>query len=132
WFDGSCQHAEHLAISRFRAIETRRALARAVNMGISAVIDSNGRVQEPKEMADAGGLKMWSVEPGAQGEVPDLAEGKWREFTKVPGVLTATIPIDNRLSLYAWAGDWLPLGCWLLVGGVWVWGMGRRVLGGVP
>ena len=31
----------------FRAIECRRPLARAVNMGISAVIDGNGRVLGP-------------------------------------------------------------------------------------
>ncbi|HEV3259490.1 MAG TPA: apolipoprotein N-acyltransferase, partial [Gemmataceae bacterium] len=35
WFDGSSEHEEHLAVCRFRAIESRRAVARAVNMGIS-------------------------------------------------------------------------------------------------
>ena len=35
WFDGSGEHEEHLAICRFRAIECRRSLVRAVNMGIS-------------------------------------------------------------------------------------------------
>jgi len=127
WFDGSSQHAEHLAISRFRAIESRRALARSVNMGISAVIDSNGRVQEPKELTEVGGAKMWGVEPDRQGKIPDLPEGHWKDFTKVQGVLTATIPIDNRLSIYAVTGDWLPLGCWIVLGGVWVWRkVGRR------
>src|SRR5262249_19103627 len=43
-FDGTSEHEEHLAICRFRAIECRRAIGRAVNMGISAVIDGNGRV----------------------------------------------------------------------------------------
>jgi apolipoprotein N-acyltransferase len=129
WFDGSSEHAEHLATSRFRAIEARRALVRAVNMGISAVIDSNGRVQKPREKADVGGIKVWSVEPEGRDEVPDLPEGQWREFTKVPGVLSATIPIDNRVSLYAWAGDWLPIGCWLLIGGVWLRRRVKKVAG---
>src|SRR5262249_51049995 len=47
WFDGTSEHDEHLAICRFRAVECRRSVARSVNMGISAVIDSNGRVLEP-------------------------------------------------------------------------------------
>jgi apolipoprotein N-acyltransferase len=131
WFDGSSQHAEHLAISRFRAIETRRALARAVNMGISAVIDGNGRVQKPDELADYGGVKMWNVVGDSQG-IHDLPEKNWRDFTKVDGVLTAQIPIDKRLSLYAWTGDWLPNGCWLLLGGVWVWRKVRTRMATTP
>ena len=50
WFDGSAEHDEHLVISRFRAIECRRCLVRAVNQGISAVIDGNGRVLKPRLM----------------------------------------------------------------------------------
>lgn len=125
WFDGSSQHAEHLAISRFRAIETRRPLARAVNMGISAVIDSNGRVQKPKEFQALGDVKLWEVVE-EKDRIPDLPEGNWQDFTKVQGVLFATIPLDTRTSLYAWTGDWLPGGCWLLMGGVWVWRKTRR------
>src|SRR5262249_11592277 len=30
WFNGSAEHEEHLAICRFRAVESRRAYARAV------------------------------------------------------------------------------------------------------
>ncbi len=48
WFNGTSEHEEHLAICRFRAIECRRAVVRAVNMGVSAVIDSNGRVLPPE------------------------------------------------------------------------------------
>src|SRR5262249_38310928 len=47
WFDGTSEHDEHLAIARFRAVEARRSVARAVNMGISALIDGNGRVLKP-------------------------------------------------------------------------------------
>jgi len=40
----------HLAVSIFRAVENRVPLARAVNTGISAFIDGNGRVlaEQPK------------------------------------------------------------------------------------
>ena len=51
WFDGTSEHEEHLAISRFRAVESRRSVARAVNMGVSAVIDGNGRVLRPQEIS---------------------------------------------------------------------------------
>src|SRR5260370_39296723 len=37
WFDGSSEHEQHLAICRFRAVECRRSVARAVNMGISGI-----------------------------------------------------------------------------------------------
>jgi apolipoprotein N-acyltransferase len=47
WFKGAAEHEEHLAICRFRAVECRRAVARAVNMGVSAVIDGNGQVLRP-------------------------------------------------------------------------------------
>ena len=44
WFRGSSEHDMHLAVSVFRAVENRVPLARAVNTGISAIIDGNGRV----------------------------------------------------------------------------------------
>jgi len=91
WFDGTSQHEEHLAICRFRAVECRRTLARAVNMGVSAVIDGNGRV---------------IALPGPT----------WKESKKVAAVLTAALPIDHRGSLYAQWGDWLPWSCWLAIG----------------
>lgn len=51
WFDGTSQHDQHLATCRFRAVEARRAIGRSVNMGVSAVIDGNGRIamSEPKK-----------------------------------------------------------------------------------
>jgi apolipoprotein N-acyltransferase len=93
WFDGTEEHEEHLAICRFRAIEARRAVVRAVNMGISGVIDSDGRVV---------------AIPGRT----------WSESKKVEAVVSAVVPIDNRESLYATLGDWVPAACWggVLVG----------------
>jgi apolipoprotein N-acyltransferase len=90
WFDGTSEHEQHLAICRFRAVECRRAIARAVNMGISAMIDSNGRVV---------------ALPGAS----------WADSKKIAAVLTAVVPIDQRASLYARWGDWLPLACWVTI-----------------
>jgi apolipoprotein N-acyltransferase len=96
WFDGTSEHEQHLAICRFRAVECRRAVARAVNMGISAVIDGNGRV---------------IALPGPT----------WALSKKIAAVVTAAIPIDQRNSLYARWGDWLPWGCWITIGVGVVW-----------
>lgn len=46
WFWGSAELDMHLAVSVFRSIENRVPLARAVNTGISAVIDGDGRIRE--------------------------------------------------------------------------------------
>jgi apolipoprotein N-acyltransferase len=118
WFDGSSEHEEHLAISRFRAVESRKALVRAVNMGISAVIDGNGRVLAPVK-SQAGGQELWTVPPDAA----TLAPGEWAQYKQVNGVLVAEVPIDRRGSLYATWGDWLPTGCWAIVlcGMAWAW-----------
>ncbi|MFL5341498.1 MAG: apolipoprotein N-acyltransferase [Gemmataceae bacterium] len=86
WFDGTEEHEQHLAICRFRAIEARRSVARAVNMGISAVIDGNGKIVA-------------------------LSGPSWHAAKKVATTVTAMVPIDRRASLYARLGDWLPAGC---------------------
>ncbi len=50
WFRGSAEHDMHLAIGIFRAVENRVPVIRAVNSGVSAVVDGNGRIlrQLPK------------------------------------------------------------------------------------
>jgi apolipoprotein N-acyltransferase len=96
WYMGSSEHAEHLAVSRFAAVEARRPVLRAVNGGISAVIDGNGRIVA-------------------------LPKPTWAESHSVTGVINAAVPLDDRTSLYARLGDWLPWGCWglLLIGCLW-------------
>ena len=88
WFDGTEEHEQHLAICRFRAVEARRSVVRSVNMGISAVIDPDGRVVA-------------------------LPDPDWSKSKKTEAVVTAAVPIDTRGSLYATLGDWIPAGCWL-------------------
>lgn len=56
WFRGSPEQQAHLAISVFRAVECRRPLVRAVNTGISAVIDGNGRIVASLPQATEGVL----------------------------------------------------------------------------
>jgi apolipoprotein N-acyltransferase len=51
WFHGSAELDMHLAIGAFRAVEHRVPLARAVNTGLSALVDGNGEIRSflPKE-----------------------------------------------------------------------------------
>jgi apolipoprotein N-acyltransferase len=122
WWRGTSGHDEHLAISRFRAVETRRSICRSVNMGISAVIDANGRVLEPRTILNLDGVKIWEI-PSGTNSAEELPVSRWPEFKQVQGVLLASVPIDNRASLYAQWGDWFPWGCWLIVGIGVVWSL---------
>jgi apolipoprotein N-acyltransferase len=106
WFNGTSEHDQHLAICRFRAVECRRSVARSVNMGISAVIDSNGRVLAP-ELVRQAPFCRWEIPEGA-GALP---VSRWHEFKKVSGVLVATVPLDDRVSFYARQGDLFAAAC---------------------
>jgi apolipoprotein N-acyltransferase len=101
WFQGTAEHEQHLAICRFRAIETRRSVVRAVNMGISAIIDPDGRVVA-------------------------LPGETWAKSKKVEGIVRGPVPLDTRTSLYARLGDWLPLCAWGVFASSIVLGFVRR------
>jgi apolipoprotein N-acyltransferase len=60
------------------------------------------------------------------GQIPELPAGHWQDFKKVAGVVTATIPIDSRVSLYSHLGDWLPWLCWAVIAGGIVVAIRRR------
>jgi apolipoprotein N-acyltransferase len=44
WFGDSLAPAQHLRISRMRALETERPMLRATNTGVTAIIDAQGSV----------------------------------------------------------------------------------------
>lgn len=54
WFRGSSELDMHLAVSVFRCVENRVPLARAVNTGVSAIVDGNGSIRAtlPKLSSD--------------------------------------------------------------------------------
>jgi apolipoprotein N-acyltransferase len=125
WFDGTSEHEEHLAISRFRAIESRRALARAVNMGISATIDSRGRVLAPGQTLPGKIGEIWTIpdDPAMRRQLPTA---EWKNFKKNDGILVVQMPIEQGCTVYSQWGDALPTGCWVMVGGGLAWGWRRR------
>ncbi len=52
WYGDTAEPWEHLALSVFRAVETRADLVRSVNTGVSAFIDANGRVMSRSYAVD--------------------------------------------------------------------------------
>ncbi len=95
WFRGWEEHEQHLAICKFRAVEARRSVVRAVNMGISAIINSDGRIQA-------------------------LPHNSVKESLHHVGPVTDKIRLDTRESFYAKVGDWPPAVCWLLIALGWL------------
>lgn len=82
WFAGSdMQRHQHLQIVRWRAVETATPAIRAANTGISAVVDSNGRI----------------VASGVDGQTPSH---------HVEGTLTRELTLGQGRTWYASVGEW--------------------------
>lgn len=93
WFKDSAELDQMLVMNRFRAIESRLAVVRATNTGISAVIEPNGKIVA-------------------------IVRGK-----EVDGTLDATVRTWKGGCLYRTVGDFLGwAACALAAAGlVWVW-----------
>lgn len=83
WFNNSIEARYHLAAAVFRCVESRRPMVRASNTGISALVDSRGRV-----------ATVFERNGKSQG---------------VKGTITVEVPLDDREAPYVSVGDWLPL-----------------------
>ncbi|HXY35327.1 MAG TPA: apolipoprotein N-acyltransferase [Planctomycetaceae bacterium] len=110
WFHGSAGLDQHLISALFRCVELRKPMVRAVNTGISAVIDGDGLVVEPEVYFDA------DAQPPNKGRTSmrDPKTGKWNR--QLNAVLIDSIPLDNRSSFYLRHGDWFAAGCGVLAG----------------
>lgn len=109
WFKGSEEHEQHLVNARFRCIENRRSMVRAVNMGVSCIIDGMGRMVAlpttvPMPEGDKGAISAY-----------DVKSSHWRETKDRTGILIGSVPIYTQLTLYTRFGDLLPWACWALV-----------------
>ncbi|MBI5760592.1 MAG: apolipoprotein N-acyltransferase [Planctomycetales bacterium] len=97
WFHGSSELDQHLITAAFRCVETRTPMVRAVNTGISAIIDGDGVIRRR------------AVEP------------RTGRSKQVEAVLVDTVPLDPRRSFYVTGGDWFAglcltaCGCFCLI-----------------
>lgn len=87
WYRGRSQRPQHLQIATLRCIENRVSMVRSVNTGVSAVIDSAGRIVSMAE-----GL-------GGDGQSSAL-RGQYTD-----GVVVGSVYADGRVTLYGLVGD---------------------------
>lgn len=123
WFHGSSELDQHLVTAAFRSVECRTPMVRAVNTGISTVIDGDGAILEPDVFIDG--------ENKGRDSLYDPATGRWRK--SMPVAVVHTVPLDDRRSLYVAWGDWFAMLCGLfatvaLLSGVWFHWRDRRRL----
>lgn len=101
WFHGSSELDQHLITAAFRCVENRTPMVRAVNTGVSAIIDGDGMIVEPDVFIDGDNQGRTSfVNPET---------GRWNK--SLNAVLVDTIPLDNRTSFYTKYGDWFAGTC---------------------
>ncbi|MGE0376714.1 MAG: apolipoprotein N-acyltransferase, partial [Planctomycetaceae bacterium] len=105
WFHGSSELDQHLITARFRCIETRTPMVRAVNTGISAIIDGDGLVVEPETFIDLDGL----AEGNPRKSIRDPETGRLHK--QLNCALVSPVPLDPRSSLYVRWGDWFGALC---------------------
>jgi apolipoprotein N-acyltransferase len=89
-------------------------MVRAVNTGISAIIDGDGAILEPDVFIDDD-RRRGSEQPPRKSMVDPKTGKRHRQMT---AALIDTVPLDNRRSLYVRFGDWFGGGCLTCVGAV--------------
>lgn len=102
---GSSELNQHLITASFRAVETRTPLVRAVNTGISAVIDGDGVVTEPDVFINGDA----PTREESISTMRDPATGRLRK--SLNAALIADVPLDSRSSIYVAHGDWFAQSC---------------------
>lgn len=85
WFGADAEPWEHLALSVFASIELRVSLVRAVNSGVSALIDPNGRVVQ----------KSYADDPYRN---PRAADGLLVSAPMMPGGHTVYVAVGNLFA----------------------------------
>jgi apolipoprotein N-acyltransferase len=75
WFGDSLAPHQHLEMARMRARETERALLRATNTGISAIIDADGQLLARTRQSHAEAVSA-TIEPRT-GATPYVRWGNW-------------------------------------------------------
>jgi apolipoprotein N-acyltransferase len=111
WFHGSSELDQHLITAAFRCVEYRTPMARAVNTGISAVIDGDGVIVEPDVLIDGDQFADGNHE--ARTTMRDPKTGRWHR--QLDAALVHSVPLDDRTSLYLLWGDWFAGMCVFLI-----------------
>ena len=102
---GSSELNQHLITASFRAVETRTPLVRAVNTGISAVIDGDGVLIEPNVFINGDA----ETREESISTMRDPATGQLRK--SLNAAIIADVPLDSRSSFYVAHGDWFAQSC---------------------
>jgi apolipoprotein N-acyltransferase len=130
WFHGSSELDQHLVTAIFRCVECRTPMVRAVNTGISAIIDGDGVIRIPETFIDGDaeialelaardpsldeserGLRIEQIETHRRRDYLDPMTGRWQR--QLNAVLVDVVPLDSRQSLYVQTGDWFAGSCTL-------------------
>jgi apolipoprotein N-acyltransferase len=88
WFGADTEPWEHLALSVFSTVELRVSLVRAVNSGISASIDPNGRILQRT-----------------------YADDPYRHPHDADGVIVSAPVLSGGRTLFVAWGNWFPFTC---------------------
>jgi apolipoprotein N-acyltransferase len=88
WFGADTEPWEHLALSVFASVELRVSMVRAVNSGVSALIDANGRVVK----------KTYADDP-------------YRHPRDADGILVSTPMMSSPATMFARVGNLFAMLC---------------------
>ncbi|HTV94561.1 MAG TPA: apolipoprotein N-acyltransferase [Steroidobacteraceae bacterium] len=106
WFGAGSEPWEHLALAVFATVELRVAMVRAVNSGVSTLIDPNGRVV-----------------------VKTYADDPYRHPRPADGVLVTAPRMQGGDTLYVRYGYWFPCLCLAGIAVMAGWAVKRRARG---
>ena len=128
WFHGSSELDQHLITAAFRAVECRTPIVRAVNTGISAVVDGDGAILEPETFIDGDWRTDSDLPPRKSSRDPKT--GRWHR--QLNAAIVHTVPLDNRRSAYVMFGDWFAAACGACVAATMLMAVRRRYVGVQP
>jgi len=97
WFGAETEPWEHLALAVFASVELRVSMVRAVNSGVSALIDPNGRLLQ----------KTYANDPYRN---PRGADGVVVEAPSMPGGHTVYVAVGNLFAYLCMAATLILLG----------------------
>jgi len=96
----STEHMQHLAQYCFRAVENRVPVVRSVNTGVSASIDSNGRIVTMLQREDGGTAYSGTILLGGRS-----TDGHDISSRPLPPLIGDRVRVDDRVSPYSLIGD---------------------------